>query len=560
MKIAYFSMEIGLSAELPTYSGGLGVLAGDTLKSAADLGLPMCGVTLLHRKGYFRQKLDERGIQTESPVDWDPRTQLERLPVAAEATVEGRRVGLQIWKRELVGSTGHVLPVYFLDADLEGNDAADRALTGSLYGGDGAYRLSQEILLGMGGVAALRALGYDNLSVFHMNEGHSALLTIALAEETQAAVDRLPKARPDCVFTTHTPVPAGHDCFPIALVRRLLGSRRVEVLQASGIADAGELNLTTLALHSSRYVNGVALRHGEVSRRMFPGRDIRAITNGVHASTWASPSFQQLFDRHIPDWRRDSQQLRQAAALPLDEIEKAHAESKRALFATVKARSGQTFDLDRLTIGFARRATAYKRAELLFSDEDRLAALSRRHGGIQIVMAGKAHPRDEKGKAIIQRIFESRRKLEGRISIAYLEGYDMNLGLQLTSGVDVWLNTPERPLEASGTSGMKAALNGVPSLSVIDGWWVEGAVEGVTGWSIGDESTSGNDRGIDSRSLYDKIENAILPAFYDRPAEYARIRRSCIVLNASFFNTQRMVLQYVRDAYQIPLVGGSASE
>ncbi len=556
MQIAYFSMEIGLSAKIPTYSGGLGVLAGDTIKAAADLGLPMCGVTLLHRKGYFRQELNERGVQVEHAVEWDPGSELEELAIEPEATVGGRRVHLRVWQRRVEGSTGRHVPVYFLDADVEGNDPGDRTLTDSLYGGGATYRLSQEILLGMGGVAVLRALGYRDLSVFHMNEGHSALLTVALAEEDAEGAHPLPSGRRDCVFTTHTPVPAGHDRFPIGLVRELLGAQRAELLQASGVVQGDELNMTTLAMHSSRYVNGVALRHSEVSRAMFPGRDIRAITNGVHAITWSAPSFQQLFDRRIADWRCDPQQLRHAVGLPLPEIDRAHAESKRCLLATVEARTGQLFRPDTLTLGFARRATAYKRAELLFSDPDRLVALARRFGGIQIVMAGKAHPRDDKGKAIIRRLFESRAKLDGRVSVVYLEGYDMDLGRQMCSGVDVWLNTPERPLEASGTSGMKAALNGVPSLSVVDGWWVEGAVEGVTGWSIGEEGNSGNDPRVDSRSLYDKLERSIMPTFYENPHEYTRIRRSCIALNASFFNTQRMVLQYLRDAYQIALVSG----
>jgi starch phosphorylase len=344
-------------------------------------------------------------------------------------------------------------------------------------------------------------------------------------------------------------VPAGHDCFPANLVTRLLGARRADLLESGGLMQDGELNMTLLAMHASHFVNGVALRHGEVSREMFPDRDIHAITNGVHAATWASPPFCDLFDRRIPAWRSDNQQLRHAVGIPLPEIERAHAAAKRRLITEIAARSGEHFDPKRLTIGFARRATAYKRAHLLFSDSDRLASETRRFGGLQVVMAGKAHPRDRQGKEIIRKIFAARSGLADRVPVAYLEDYDMNLGGILSAGVDVWLNTPERPLEASGTSGMKAALNGVPSLSILDGWWIEGAIEGVTGWSIGHDGAAASDWHRDSAALYDKLEREVMPTFYERPEEFARIRRSCIAFNASFFNTQRMVCQYAQNAY-----------
>ncbi len=555
--IAYFTMDIAIESEIPTYSGGLGILAGDMIRSAADLRIPMVVVTLLHRKGYFDQRLDFQGNQSESPSNWSPESRLEALPARATVTVEGREVRVRAWRYSIRGVTGHTVPVHFLDTDLEENDPYDRTLTDHLYGGDEQYRLSQEVILGLGGVAMLRALGYSDLNVYHMNEGHSALVPLALLEhaadghaDNRINDNLVRNVRRRCVFTTHTPVPAGHDRFGPELVERVLGAERVAMLAQMRIMN-GELNMTELALRLSGFVNGVSMRHRDISRDMFPGHCVGAITNGVHAGTWTSPPFRELFDRALPEWQRDKLYLRYAVGLPLADIRAAHAEAKKNLLQHVLWLTGAQLDEKIFTLGFARRATGYKRGDLIFTDLERLKQIARSAGPLQLVYGGKAHPRDQYGKAIIRRIFEAAAQLSDHVRVVYLENYDMNLGRLLCAGVDTWLNTPMRPQEASGTSGMKAALNGVPSFSVLDGWWIEGHIEGVTGWSIGDANGTENDSLAEAAALYDKLEKVILPLFYQEPEKYAEVMRSTIAFNGSFFNTQRMISQYLRNAYAV---------
>lgn len=551
-KIAYFSMEIGLKADMATYSGGLGVLAGDTLRAAADLGLPLVAVTLVHRNGYFRQHLDAVGGQTESPDSWNVADRLREMDPRVDVEIEGKTVRLRAWLQEIVGVLGQKVRVYFLDSDLEENDPASRALTDQLYGGDKRYRLSQEVVLGVGGVRMLQALGHDVLETYHMNEGHSALLTLELMRKAafdggreKLSEEDISLVRERCVFTTHTPVAAGHDRFPVDLVRSVLGEATWKRLE--GLYAMTELNMTELALRHSRYVNGVARRHGDVTRDMFDGYDVQAITNGVHAATWTSAPVSELFDRHVPGWREDNLSLRYMTYTALEEIDVAHRAAKKNLIDYVETANGIRLNEETFTIGFARRAAAYKRADLLFDDVERLKAIASRSGPIQIVYAGKAHPHDEPGKAIIRRIVEAGKSLGEHVVLVYLENYGIELGGLMTSGCDLWLNTPEPPKEASGTSGMKAALNGVPSLSILDGWWVEGHVEGVTGWSIGDAHP---DRARDANELYDKLETKILPLYYDDCDGYSRVRRYAISINGSFFNTERMVSEYARQAYR----------
>ena len=556
--VAYFSMEVGIDPVMPTYSGGLGVLSGDTLRAAADLGVPMVGVTLLHRKGYFRQHLDANGNQTESPSIWTPKEFLEPMPFHVPVTIEGRQVLVTAWRYVIYGTGGHPVPVYFLDTALPQNSTWDQALTDFLYGGDEHYRLCQEVVLGLGGVAMLRAIGHDKVRTYHMNEGHSALLTLALLiERTQnqkRSLHALTKAdeeavRRHCVFTTHTPVPAGQDQFTMELVQSVLGEEQTKVLQNTDCCKVGVLNMTHLALAFSHYVNGVSLRHEEISNSMFPNYPINSITNGVHAVTWTSSPFCQVYDKHIPEWRRDNLYLRYAISIPLDDIRQAHEEAKRNLLAEVQKHSGIALDPGIFTIGFARRATAYKRADLLFSDITRLKQISQEVGHIQVIYGGKAHPKDNSGREQIKRVFDAAATLKDTIRVVYLEEYNMALGKYLCSGVDLWLNTPLKPMEASGTSGMKAALNGVPSLSVLDGWWIEGNVEGITGWSIGENSATEGNPDIESASLYHKLESIIVPMFYQKQLEYTKIMRWAIALNGCYYNAQRMVLQYLENAY-----------
>jgi len=557
--VAYFSMEIGVDPAIPTYSGGLGVLAGDTIRSAADLKVPMVAVTLLHRKGYFCQRLGPDGEQREEPVEWVVEDFLKEMLPRASVTIEGRAVHLRTWQYEVQGVSGYKVPVYFLDTDLQENAEWDRTLTHYLYGGDQHYRLCQEVVLGIGGVRMLRALGYDRIERFHMNEGHASLLTLELLDEEAKKGGRgsishedVERVREKCVFTTHTPVPAGHDQFPLDLVKRVLEQSGIIFEMKDVFCCEGLLNMTYLALHLSRYINGVAKKHGEVSRLMFAGYAIDAITNGVHGVTWTADPFKKLYDRFISGWRQDNFSFRYALSIPKDEIWRAHQEAKKRLIDRVNRETGGQMDVDVLTIGFARRATPYKRGDLLFTDMERLKNISSRAGSFQVIYAGKSHPKDQGGKELIKRIFQAKEQLRPNVKIAYIENYDMEFGKMITSGVDLWLNTPQPPMEASGTSGMKAALNGVPSFSVLDGWWVEGHIEGVTGWSIGEtrrDTEESNNWSKDASSIYDKLERIILPLFYRDRDRFVDVMRHCIALNGSFFNTHRMIQEYVLKAY-----------
>ena len=549
-------MEVGLESSIPTYSGGLGVLAGDTLRSAADLGLSMVGVTLLYRKGYFRQRISVSGAQLESPVEWSPEQALNRTAARVSVTIEGRRVVIGCWEYRVQGVGGHVVPVYLLDSDLDENAQPDRELTHYLYGGDDRYRLCQEAILGIGGQRVLAELGYDDVDVYHMNEGHSSLLGLSLLEQRVKARNArrvtkndLAAVRRQCVFTTHTPVPAGHDRFHRSLVGRVLGKARTDLMASAHILDGDVLNMTKLALECSRYVNGVARIHQQVSQEMFPKYRIRGVTNGVHAVTWSAPALQRLFDKHIPEWRHDNAYLRHSFDIPLEELVAAHHVAKRRLLELVSVTAGEALDDSAFTIGFARRATPYKRGHLLFQNLDRLRWIARHVGPFQLVFSGKAHPRDDGGKRTIRVVNEAAEALEGVVKIVYIENYEMDLGRVLTSGCDLWLNSPEKTREASGTSGMKAAMNGVPSLSVLDGWWLEGHVEGVTGWSAANYPGALDDDASVAHALYDKLERTVIPLYYERPKAYARVMRSAISLNGSFFNTQRMVSQYMTNAY-----------
>ena len=564
--IAYFSMEIALEPGMPTYSGGLGVLAGDTIRSAADLKLPMLAVTLLHRQGYFRQRLDPTGWQTEETVGWGVQKFCQELPARVQVSIEGRTVHVRAWRYTVNGISGHGVPVFLLDADLPENSEWDRALAHHLYGGNFHYRLCQEIILGIGGVRMLRALGYHDVRRFHMNEGHAALLGLELLDERarwfkRAAFNEedVQAVRAQCVFTTHTPVPAGHDKFPLDHVARVLGRTDVFTMREVFCCD-DKLNMTYLALNLSHYVNGVAKKHGEVARQMLTPRDARphyqidSITNGVHLATWAAPSFAELFDRHIPGWREDNARLRAAANIPKEALWQAHQLAKTRAIEEINRRTNANFDLATLTIGFARRATAYKRADLLLTEPSRLKEIAARAGRLQIVYGGKAHPSDDEGKRVIQHIAQARDSLGPEVRLVYLENYDWELGRLLTSGVDVWLNTPLPPLEASGTSGMKAALNGVPSLSVLDGWWMEGCVEGVTGWAVdgaagGQEPAAENRTAQDAASLYHQLEHVVVPLYYGNRDAFIEVMRQAIARNAAHFNTQRMIQEYVAKAY-----------
>ncbi len=543
-KVAYFSMEIAMIRDMPTYSGGLGVLAGDMLRSAADLKAPIVGVTLLYKKGYFKQKIDKDGNQIEEEESWNPEKFLKKLPDRVIVKIRNREVYVRAWLYELRGVNGNVNPVLFLDTDLPENGDYDKQITSKLYGSEDEYRLSQEIVLGIGGVKMLDSLGC-NPEKYHMNEGHSALLALEVYNKFEK--NNLENTRKKCVFTTHTPVPAGHDQFDRRQAEEMLYDHIPNEIREK-LFYHDKLNMTYLGLRFSKHINGVAKKHTEVSKSMFPGYEIDSITNGIHSAFWTSDPFKKLFDKYIPRWREDSFNLRYVMGIPKERIWKAHQQAKKRLLKYVKKKTGVKMDVNTFTIGFARRAASYKRGDLLLRDLERLKSLANNSGEIQIIYAGKSHPKDGEGKDLIKRIHQKIGELAGKIKIVYLENYDIELGKLMTSGVDIWLNTPLKPKEASGTSGMKAAHNGVPQFSVLDGWWIEGHIENVTGWSIGKDSKENNEE-EDLQDIYSKLEYVIMPLYYHQNDKWVNMMKSTIALNASFFNTHRMVQQYVLTDY-----------
>lgn len=553
-RIAYFTMEIALRSEIPTYSGGLGVLAGDMVRSAADLDLPFVVVTLVSRQGYFRQSIDADGRQHEHSDPWDPSGCATLLGAKIALSLEDRQLWVGAWLYVLEGHMGGRQPIIILDTDLAENAPGDREITHTLYGGDNTYRFKQEVVLGIGGVRMLRALGFK-VRQYHMNEGHSALLGLELLRDSAYSEnDRrpgesrfdIPRVRERCNFTTHTPMKAGHDIFPYDLVEHTLGEL-IDYPTLKLLAGADMLDMTRLALNLSEYVNGVARRHAETSRRMFPGYQVRSITNGVHPFTWASPPFRRVYDEYLPGWCHEPEMLVRAdCCIPNDAIADAHQQAKQALLDLVRELCGSALAPTIPMLGFARRMTAYKRPELLFSDLARLRSIAARYP-FQIVLAGKAHPQDDAGKRLIESLHRHIRDLAGAVSVVYLQNYDLALAQVLLAGVDIWVNTPLRPSEASGTSGMKAALNAVPNLSVLDGWWVEGCIENVTGWAVGD--SLGGPETADAASLYDKLEHSVLPCYYGESGDWMSVMKGAIAKNASFFNSHRMLRRYATDAY-----------
>lgn len=551
--IAYFSMEIALDNDIPTYSGGLGVLAGDTLRSATDLDLPMVGITLVSRKGYFKQEINDNNEQVEHPEPWEPQNFGQFLPSKIAVEIKGRQVWVGAWLYVLENNLGSRKPVILLDTDLPENHPDDRRITDCLYGDELEYRLRQEIILGIGGVRLLHALDFA-VREYHMNEGHSALLGVELIRRN-ARVARLikgdesqydlPYVRSICKFTTHTPVKSGHDKYPYDMVEQTLG-HLIDIKLLKQLASEDCLNMTQLALNLSEYVNGVAKRHAEVSNKMFPGYHIRSITNGVHPLTWTCESFVSLYDNYLPGWRFESDLLGRVDQIPDIKIWQAHQQAKNNLLALINDSAGVQFDPDIPIIGFARRMTAYKRPNLLFSDMALLSKIAEKLP-FQLVISGKAHPKDLEGKQGLKNIKMTMQKYQDIIPSVYLPNYDLNIAKHMVSGVDIWLNTPLRPLEASGTSGMKASFNGVPNFSVLDGWWIEGCIEGVTGWSIGDSESSHN--GGDQDSLYEKLENIILPLYHNDRNAWVKVMKGAIAKNASYFNSHRMMRRYVTEAY-----------
>ncbi len=541
------------------------MLAGDTIRGAADLGVPMVAVTLLHRKGYVRQSLSEQGEQREAPEQWEPEQLLVICQPIVDVPLKDRVIRVQAWKRVEVGVTGHSVPILFLDTDVVENTAEDKRITDVLYGGDHGLRLLQELVLGVGGGRMLRALGYPPETICHMNEGHAAFLLLDQIpqEGCPDSEGRCQELRHRTVFTTHTPVPAGHDVFSVDHLAAVLSPEHFQ--RASQVFEHGQLNMTRLAMRFSGTVNAVSRKHMDVTKAMFPEAEVYGITNGVHAVRWTSPPFARLFDKFIPGWRQRSEQLRQASLIPVEDIQQAHRECRESFLQAIEARVGMPFGGAGIVIGFARRATEYKRPLLIFNDLGRLQRMAEQFGPINLVFAGKAHPRDDWGKQLIRAVHEFGSRSGDLVRVVFLPNYDTQLAAQMVAGVDVWLNTPRAPLEASGTSGMKCALNGVPSLSIADGWWLEGGIQGVTGWVI---KSGFNEGGVapmeqdhaDAEALYAQLEQHVFPTFFHNHMAFGEIMRNAIAVNGSFFNTHRMVDQYRVMAYERYVLSSGACE
>lgn len=560
IECAYFSMEVMLESDIPTYAGGLGILAGDLLRSCADMEVPVVGMTLVYNDSTYRQVISHDGTQSYEALVWHKNDQLTKLPHRVEITIENQKVILGVWRYDIVGSGGFVVPVYLLDTDFLDNSEYARNLTQSLYEGD--VRLAQEIILGVGGVKMLRALGYEDVRTFHMNEGHASFVPLGLLPENNYIDENVKKM---CVFTTHTPIPEGHDRFDYEYAHKIAGDNLPWHIQK--IASEKELHMTILGMSMSKYIFGVSQKHGKVSQNMFPQFKIGAITNGVHHRTWIGTELANIYDKFIPDWFMDPLALSQAVEkIPDEALWRAHQEEKGKLLDHVNNHLtsvssleeqknpslDERFDINTLTISLARRLVPYKRPLLLYSDIERLVEIG--EGKLQIIQCGRANPGDESAQNFVRQIIDISKKLRGKIKVVYLENYSPLLARQLIRGSDVWLNTPRRPLEASGTSGMKAAMNGVLNFSVLDGWWIEGyAKDPLSGFSIGpnDESlTPENNEQKDIDDMYQKLKEEILPLYCNDRKEWILRMKHAITLGAHF-NTHRVISEYREKAWRV---------
>jgi glycogen phosphorylase len=541
---AYFSMEIGIDGSIPNYAGGLGILAGDTLKAALDLKYNMVGVTLLYKNGYFKQQIDNNGIQTEGVDAWDYQNILSKLPAKTIINIQNEKVEIQIWQYTLANEN-HQVPIYFLDTDLPSNSQLIRSLCSNLY--PTQNQLLQEAVLGIGGVQALFDQGYSLFDNYHLNETHASLVVLALAEKLNSTL----KAKQHICFTTHTPLIGGHEKWSKSQLETLLESKYLEYIPDKLWEKDHTLNMAKLCLEFSKYANGVALKHQEVSQQMYPEYTIKSVTNGIHSNTWTSPHLVTIFDSQIPEWKTWAFSLRQSIKIESKQILIAHKNAKADLLEEIKKYKNvfkTEFDPNVFTIGFARRAAGYKRHNFIFTDIKRLEKIAKKHGGLQFVFAGKAYPTDTEGKKLIQQIHEINKRTSVNIKLIFIPNYNMRIGKLITNGVDLWLNNPIPPLEASGTSGMKASQNGVPNFSILDGWWIEGCIEGVTGWAIGELCEGDRCVPDELESMYTKLDEVILPLFKNKQ-EWAKIMKQSIAINGSYFNTHRMLMEYITEAY-----------
>ena len=540
-QIAYFSAEIGISSNLPTYSGGLGVLAGDHIKSAADLGINMIAISLLYKEGYFKQIIDQEGKQKEVYPKFIPEPLLTQLDQIFSIELNGKEIYIKASIYNHTSINGNKITIYFLDTDIHENDSETREITLRLYSGDNKHRIFQEAVLGFGGMKLLDVLGENKIVKYHMNEGHCSFLVLDLLKKFN---DDVEKVRSKCHFTTHTPVPAGHDQFEFKLVKEILGNLVSKELPLPSMQH-NKFHMTELGLYFSNSANGVSKLHGDVAQKQFPWKNIGYVTNGVHHYTWVSNAFTALFNEFFPNWQTKPELLFEIDKVDSNLLWNAHFNAKTDLLHYANSQLSKALDPNILTIGFARRAATYKRAQLIFRDAQRLVELGA--GKIQLIFSGKAHPNDKEGKELIHGIIKNAREFEGKIKIIYLENYNMWLGKLITTGVDVWLNTPLRPNEASGTSGMKSALNGIPNLSILDGWWEEGCKNKINGWSIGTSKDADDES--DASSLYDILEKEVIPAFYEDKNRWISIMKNSIKTGVDF-TSQRMLIDYQKLYYR----------
>ncbi|MCD4694077.1 alpha-glucan family phosphorylase [bacterium] len=559
LDVAYFSMEVAIESDMATYSGGLGVLAGDTLKTFADFGYTALGITLLHEHGYVEQEFDSEGSQIYFPETWGKENYLSKLSFTIKIPFKDRFVVCAVWQYEITGQFGDKVLVYFLDSNVPQNNKYDRILTSYLYGGDAQYRICQEQILGSGGLILLEKLKYNSekVRVYHLNEGHASFVGLSLYQQLRNCFNTQEKVleyiNSKLAFTTHTPIPAGHDRFMMTDVKKALPKDLLKLIPKETL-KGGKLCMTRLSLYFSGAVNGVALTHEKVTEKMFPEYDVIPVTNGAYHLEWTHPEFKKLYDKYIPEWRQDPSFLRRVLDIPGNKIWKTHMKSKKKLIKYVNTISSNKFSEDVFTLGYARRFTSYKRPTLILDNLEKLEKMIFSVGRLQIIFTGKSHPRDKQGADLIKEVFQKIQKHKRKISIVFLEDYNMKMAIKLVGGVDAWLNTPLQKHEASGTSGMKAAFNAIPHLSVLDGWWPEGWVEGVTGWSIG---TNLNKAKLDDKAtwnsevtdLYNKLSKVILPLYYQDRTSYIRVMKNAIALNGSYFNTYRMMNEYVSKVY-----------
>ncbi len=558
-EVAYFSMEIMLESDIPTYAGGLGVLAGDLLRSCADMGISAVGVTLVYNGNIFSQHIEPDGSQTFRSVDWRKMDQLTKLTDKITVTIRNETVHVGVWRYDVVGLNGSVVPIYLLDTSFDTNSEWAQNISQNLYADQGDLRIAQEIVLGIGGIKMLRKLGYGDIRTYHMNEGHCAFVPLALLEEhgyQDAEVRSL------CSFTTHTPIPEGHDTFDYSFAYQY--AEKYLPWHIRDIASEEKLHMTKLAMNMSKHSNAVSHKHMRVSQHIFPGFSIGAITNGVHHRTWISPYLQDLYETYIPGVIQDPAKLKKAIdLLPDDALWHVHQKSKHELIAftnayidALSAKAGATtesheyFDENILTVALARRPVAYKRPLLLYRNVEKLLEIG--EGKIQIIQCGKSHPHDQMSQDIVKEVVNVSHTLKGRIRVAYLEDYSPRLSRLLVAGADMWLNTPMQPLEASGTSGMKAALNGLLNFSVPDGWWIEGyRMEPDAGFVIGTEIEGLDaefDDEADALSIYTQLQETIIPMYYENRPEWIRRMKHAIALGA-YFNTHRSIREYKKYAW-----------